>query len=29
MRGTLKSLADMEKLPDEDFPFRKQVFFIF
>ncbi|ONH97380.1 hypothetical protein PRUPE_7G186700 [Prunus persica] len=25
MRGTLKSLADMENLPDEDFPFRKQV----
>ncbi|PRQ47070.1 hypothetical protein RchiOBHm_Chr2g0095731 [Rosa chinensis] len=25
MRGTLKSLADMEKLPDEDFPFRKEL----
>ncbi|KAL2533290.1 ARM repeat superfamily protein [Abeliophyllum distichum] len=24
-RGTLKSLADMQKLPDEDFPFRKQL----
>lgn len=28
MRGTLKTLADMYKLPDEDFPFRKQVFLI-
>ncbi|CAA2965615.1 RRP12 [Olea europaea subsp. europaea] len=25
LRGTLKSLADMQKLPDEDFPFRKQL----
>lgn len=25
MRGTLKTLADMQKLPDEDFPFRKQL----
>ncbi|XP_052181613.1 uncharacterized protein LOC127794500 [Diospyros lotus] len=25
LRGTLKNLADMEKLPDEDFPFRKQL----
>ncbi|PON84609.1 Coatomer beta subunit [Trema orientale] len=25
MRGILKGLADMEKLPDEDFPFRKQL----
>ncbi|KAL6220887.1 hypothetical protein ACLB2K_008640 [Fragaria x ananassa] len=25
MRGTLKSLAEMEKLPDEDFPFRKEL----
>ncbi|XP_008242162.1 PREDICTED: RRP12-like protein [Prunus mume] len=25
MRGTLKSLEDMENLPDEDFPFRKQL----
>ncbi|XP_062091199.1 uncharacterized protein LOC133797338 [Humulus lupulus] len=25
MRGILKSLADMQKLPDEDFPFRKQL----
>ncbi|PQQ15272.1 RRP12-like protein [Prunus yedoensis var. nudiflora] len=25
MRGALKSLADMENLPDEDFPFRKQL----
>lgn len=25
LRGTLKSLADMQELPDEDFPFRKQV----
>uniref|UniRef100_A0A6N2L0E4 Uncharacterized protein n=1 Tax=Salix viminalis TaxID=40686 RepID=A0A6N2L0E4_SALVM len=25
MRGTLKNLADMQRLPDEDFPFRKQL----
>jgi ribosomal RNA-processing protein 12 len=25
MRGILKNLEDMQKLPDEDFPFRKQV----
>lgn len=25
MRGTLESLADMHKLPDEEFPFRKQA----
>ncbi|KAL5572312.1 hypothetical protein UlMin_021909 [Ulmus minor] len=25
MRGILKSLADVQKLPDEDFPFRKQL----
>lgn len=29
MRGTLETLADMQKLPDEDFPFRKQVSFSF
>lgn len=29
MRGTMKSLADMQNLPDESFPFRKQVFFFF
>lgn len=26
MKGTLKNLADMQSLPDEDFPYRKQVF---
>ncbi|OWM74363.1 hypothetical protein CDL15_Pgr013267 [Punica granatum] len=25
MRGTLKSFADLQKLPDEDFPYRKQL----
>ncbi|KAI4335172.1 hypothetical protein L6164_013842 [Bauhinia variegata] len=25
MRGTLRNLADLQKLPDEDFPFRKQL----
>ncbi|KAJ7979205.1 RRP12-like protein [Quillaja saponaria] len=25
LRGTLKDLAEMQKLPDEDFPFRKQL----
>nr|XP_048334915.1 RRP12-like protein isoform X2 [Ziziphus jujuba var. spinosa] len=25
MRGTMKSLADMQNLPDESFPFRKQL----
>lgn len=25
MRGTLKNLADMQRLPDEDFPYRKQL----
>ncbi|GAV70952.1 NUC173 domain-containing protein [Cephalotus follicularis] len=25
MRGTLQNLADMQKLPDKDFPFRKQL----
>ncbi|KAL5853701.1 hypothetical protein ACOSQ3_008819 [Xanthoceras sorbifolium] len=25
MRGTLRNLADMQNLPDEDFPFRKQL----
>ncbi|XP_071911266.1 uncharacterized protein [Coffea arabica] len=25
LSGTLQSLADMQKLPDEDFPFRKQL----
>ncbi|KAM0969999.1 hypothetical protein EV1_017912 [Malus domestica] len=25
MRGAMKSLEEMEKLPDEDFPFRKQL----
>ncbi|KAK9275403.1 hypothetical protein L1049_022667 [Liquidambar formosana] len=25
LRGTLKSLADMQQLPDEDFPYRKQL----
>lgn len=25
MKGTLKNLADMQKLPDEDFPYRKQL----
>ncbi|KAI4376476.1 hypothetical protein MLD38_014233 [Melastoma candidum] len=25
LRGTLLNLADMQKLPDEDFPFRKQL----
>ncbi|KAA8544895.1 hypothetical protein F0562_019710 [Nyssa sinensis] len=25
LRGTLKILADMQKLPDEDFPYRKQL----
>jgi hypothetical protein len=25
MKGTLKSLADMQKLPEKEFPFRKQV----
>ncbi|KAL3363467.1 hypothetical protein AABB24_012642 [Solanum stoloniferum] len=25
LKGTLQSLADMEKLPDEDFPFRRQL----
>ncbi|XP_057968384.1 uncharacterized protein LOC131157934 [Malania oleifera] len=25
LRGTLKSLSDMQKLPDEDFPYRKQL----
>lgn len=25
MSGILKSMADLQKLPDEDFPFRKQV----
>ncbi|KAF5726106.1 RRP12-like protein [Tripterygium wilfordii] len=25
MRGTLKNLADMQNLPDEDFPYRKQL----
>lgn len=25
LQGTVKSLADMQKLPDEDFPYRKQL----
>lgn len=25
LKGTLQSLADMQKLPDEDFPYRRQV----
>jgi len=25
MRGILKNMEDVQKLPDEDFPFRKQV----
>ena len=25
MRGILKNLEDVQKLPDEDFPFKKQV----
>ncbi|KAL6974644.1 hypothetical protein U1Q18_028827, partial [Sarracenia purpurea var. burkii] len=25
LKGTLKNLADMQKLPDEDFPYRKQL----
>lgn len=27
MKGIIKNLADMQNLPDEDFPYRKQVFF--
>lgn len=29
MRGILKNLADMQKLPDENFPFRNQVLCVF
>ncbi|MCE3049220.1 hypothetical protein HAX54_044412 [Datura stramonium] len=29
LKGTLQSLADMQKLPDEDFPYRRQVTFAF
>lgn len=25
MRGILKNMEEVQKLPDEDFPFRKQV----
>lgn len=29
MRGIIKSLTDMQNLPDESFPFRKQVVCLF